>query len=68
MKHFAMLGALLTGTVSISCCFMSGMDALGRESAITETKNNEEVIEDDKIEDKHPEYDPDRTVDEAFRT
>ena len=55
-------GAFLASCLSLS----SAMDALGREAAVTETEKNAAVIEDDKIEDKHPSCDPNRTVDELF--
>jgi hypothetical protein len=49
-----------------SCGFSGALDSLGREEAVTETARNAEVIEDDRIEDKHPEFDPSRMVIERF--
>ncbi len=67
MKHLPLVIIVPLALCVAACNGYSGiMDGLGRESAVTETARNKSQIEDDRIEDKHPEYDPARTVDEAF--
>jgi hypothetical protein len=56
---------LLASLLNPSCIpLSSSLDALGRESSVTETQENATDIQDDKIADKHPVYDPERVVDD----
>lgn len=45
------------------------LDALGHEEDVIENRSNQGIdqLEDDKIEDKHPTFDPSRTVTESFK-
>lgn len=53
---------LLTPLVGLACS--PPLDALGVEEVVTEQRAR--TLEDDDIADKHPTYDPDRTIDEDF--
>ena len=64
--RLSLISILFIGLPASGCLGLSAMDALGREEAVTEARKNRPAIEDDRIEDKHPVYDPDRTVDEVF--
>ncbi|MBW2261166.1 MAG: hypothetical protein JRG91_04265 [Deltaproteobacteria bacterium] len=52
--------------VAASSCGFGPLDSLGVEAAVTEEGKNNLEPEDDRIEDKNPEYDPDRIVCETF--
>jgi len=54
--------ALLAPLVGLACS--PPLDALGVEEVVTEQRAR--TLEDDDIADKHPTYDPDRTIDETF--
>ncbi|MBN1770594.1 MAG: hypothetical protein JXB32_04975 [Deltaproteobacteria bacterium] len=49
-----------------SACIPNFIDIFGVDSIVTESTSNENEPEDDRIEDKHPEYDPGRLVVETF--
>jgi hypothetical protein len=62
--------SLLAGIVALVCAGAAGcaLDTLGYESDVTETslKAQQNKLEDDRIEDKHPVFDPALTVTESF--
>lgn len=63
--------ALVLGTAVLalgSACFPSFIDIFGVDSIVTESTANPNEPQDDRIEDKHPEYDPSRLVVETFET
>lgn len=58
-------GAALWGaTLSLAGC-LDPLDAVGVGEVVTEHKKSDPLA-DDRLEDKHPEYDPTRTVRESF--
>ena len=60
--------ALLVAPIGILGC-LGPLDTLGNESVVTRKSSLEKavVLEDDRIEDKHPVFDPDVTVIETFQ-
>lgn len=54
--------ALLVPMVGLAC--NPPLDILGVEEVVTEQRSD--TLDDDDIADMHPEYDPDRTIDEDF--
>ena len=61
--------ALVLGIPALVCssgCIPDFLDIYGVECIVTESTSNENEPQDDRIEDKHPEYDPSRVVVETF--
>ena len=56
---------VMAGLVLPGCPF-GPLDVLGNETVVTEESDNPSEPEDDRIEDKNPVCDPDRTVVERF--
>jgi hypothetical protein len=56
------------GAVALALLAGGCLDALGHEEDVIEDRSNQSTnqLEDDRIEDKHPTFDPNRTVTEAF--
>jgi hypothetical protein len=60
---------LVLGPVALVCssaCIPNFLDIYGLDSMVTNTPANQEEPQDDRIEDKHPEYDASRVVIEQF--
>jgi hypothetical protein len=58
--------AAVTAAALLAGCQFGPLDALGSETAVTEHADNASAPQDDRIEDKSPVCDPDRTVVERF--
>lgn len=56
----------LAAAAGSSACIPDFLDVYGVDSVVTENASNAEEPQDDRIEDKHPEYDPARVVEETF--
>ncbi len=52
----------------LPACLLGPLDVIGNDTTVTESesKSKEQKIEDDRIEDKHPVFDPNLTVTEDF--
>jgi len=61
------LAAIATAVLA-HACILGPLDMYGNETTTTEkeSQSKEAKIEDDRIEDKHPAFDPQRTVSEEF--
>jgi hypothetical protein len=58
--------AACTATVMGLVACHDPLDILGVQEVVTEEDDQEDPLADDRLEDKHPEYDPRRTVQEEF--
>jgi hypothetical protein len=65
LNYFFRISSFSAIVVCVSCVEGS-LDLLGEEAAVTELKKNASAIEDDRVADKHVEYDPARFVEEKF--
>ncbi|MDY0003982.1 MAG: hypothetical protein RBU30_21975 [Polyangia bacterium] len=67
ITHSLLLAAAIF-CLSASGCILGSLDMMGVESVLLEDEDldKDPSLEDDRIEDKHPEYDPDRWVEETF--
>lgn len=66
MTPRSVLALGLAAVAHASACVPDFLDIYGVDSVVTENASNPEEPEDDRIEDKHPEYDPARVVVETF--
>lgn len=66
--HCVTRGAVALGCFLCAAGCYGPLDAVGVEEINTEleSRQGKDSLEDDRIEDKHPEYDPDRTVTEVI--
>ncbi len=64
IRSVAVVLALLAASAGSSC--VGPFDVIGVDSVTIEEHHNLTEPQDDRIEDKHPEYDPARTVIETF--
>ncbi len=64
-RSLAVVLALLVGSAAAPSC-VGPLDIIGVDSTTIEEHHNLAEPQDDRIADKHPEYDPARTVEETF--
>lgn len=68
MKSIVMAGAHVAVICLVSPGCIGPLDTFGNETIVTEEEelSKDDQLQDDKIEDKNPLYDPDRVVEEQF--